>query len=515
MPRTSYENPIIPGFNPDPSVCRVGEDYYLVTSSFEFFPGVPIYRSRDLVHWLLIGHCLTRASQLPLEGAPCSGGIWAPTIRYHDGLFYMVSTNLSSGGIFWVTAEDPAGEWSEPVRIAQGGIDPSLFFDEDGKAYLASTGSRDGVPGIIQSEIDSRSGELLSQPRFIWAGTGGQCPEGPHLYKIDGTYYLLIAEGGTHYGHMATIARSASPWGPFEGCPRNPILSHRDRNGHPIQGTGHADLVRAADGSWWAVFLGFRVSKKYFHHLGRETFLAPVSFDAERWPLFYKDGTVETRMEADVLEPYAFPVEPARDDFDGPLRKCWSFLRNPRPGSWSLAEAPGSLTLHGNEVSLDDVGSPAFVCRRQEHFDCEVRALLEFEPRWPNEEAGLALYYSNEQHYDFFVSTSVEGRILSLRRVVGDMKYIAARQRIEEGPIVLGILAETLEYRFLFSQGRDGRNMSELGRARTQFLSTEAGNNGFVGTFVGMYSSGNGRACGAPARFDWFEYRALTEREGD
>ena len=206
---TPFRNPIIPGFYPDPSVCRVGEDYYLVTSTFEFFPGVPVFHSRDLVHWEQIGHALTRTSQLPLREAPPSGGIYAPTIRYHEGVFYMVTTNVSYGGNFYVTATDPAGPWSDPIYVDQAGIDPSLLFDDDGKVYFLSNGN--GCMSIC--EIDIATGKKLAPTRPSWKGTGGRYPEAPHLYKINGLYYLMIAEVGTEYGHMETIARSASPYG--------------------------------------------------------------------------------------------------------------------------------------------------------------------------------------------------------------------------------------------------------------------------------------------------------------
>src|SRR5262245_26506144 len=285
-PRISgYRNPVLPGFYPDPSVARVGEWFYLVNSSFEFFPGVPIHRSRDLVHWEPLGYVLTRDSQLPLATAEPSRGIFAPTIRYHAGTYYMITTNVSHGGSFFVTAKDPAGPWSEPVSIAApGGIDPSLFFDDDGKVYLTSTGS---APGIYEAQIDVASGKLLTPQRIVWKGTGGRYPEGPHIYKVRGRYYLMISEGGTEYGHMVTIARASSPGGPFEPCPRNPILTHRDTQlNQPIQGTGHADLVEDGAGNWWMVFLAFRPQGGfYWQHLGRETFLAPVRWDAQGWPV--------------------------------------------------------------------------------------------------------------------------------------------------------------------------------------------------------------------------------------
>ena len=366
----NYQNPVIPGFYPDPSVCRVGDDYYLVTSTFQYFPGVPVFHSRDLVHWRQIGHCLTRESQLPLEHASSRGGIYAPTIRYHDGVFYMITTNVSAGKHFYVSTSDPAGEWSEPIWIDQEGIDPSFLFDGD-HVYFSWT-----MRGAIhQAEIEIATGRLLTEPRLIWHGTGGRYPEAPHLYKIDGIYYLMIAEGGTEYGHMETIARSSSPWGPFEPCPHNPILTHRNRSGHPIQATGHADLVQAQDGSWWAVFLAFRQSVPYanYHHLGRETFLAPVTRDADGWFHVNHDGTVELEMEveaiADGLPPQVWEPEPLRDDFDETvLPLYWNFLRAPNVANWSLTERPGWLRLKGTAFNLDSLDAVTFVGRRQQHF---------------------------------------------------------------------------------------------------------------------------------------------------
>lgn len=505
---TKYKNPVITGFNPDPSICRVGNDYYLVTSSFEYFPGVPIYHSKDLVHWKQLGYCLTRPSQLPLHKAPCSGGVWAPTLRYHEGIFYMTTTNKSGKGNFFVTAANPAGEWSDPVWIEQGGIDPSLFFDDDGRVYYCSTGKIDGQSGIVQSEIDIKTGKLLSPIRFLWTGSGGSCPEGPHLYKINNVYYLMIAEGGTEYGHMVTIARSDSPWGPFESCPRNPILSHRYRKGYEVQGTGHADLVQAHDGSWWAVHLGFRCTRKYFHHLGRETFLVPVKWDEQGWPVMNGNGSVDLEMEAHCLPLQPFAQESLKDDFDDErLKVYWNFLRNPYEGSWSLTERKGWLTLHGSEINLSDVDSPTFIGRRQEHFDCKAQTLIEFSPGVEGAEAGITAYLSSEHHYDFFITKSAGVRQLMVRRVVGDMSYIAFKEILEDRPVILEIAADRYEY--YFSYGYDAGSMKTLGTARTQFLSTEAGILGFVGVYFGLYATGNGRKCTAQAYFDWFDYQVL------
>ena len=345
----TYENPIIPGFYPDPSVCRVGEDYYLVNSSFEFFPGVPLWHSRDLLHWEQLGHVLTRPSQDPLEGCRASGGIFAPTIRHHNGRFYMVTTNVSAGGNFFVWADDIRGPWSEPITIKQGGIDPSFFWDDDGTVYFQSTFGDINGQCIGQCVVDLETGEMLTETRPIWHGTGGKCPEGPHMYKINGKYYLMIAEGGTEYGHMETIARSDSPWGPFESCPRNPILSHRDinpRTGIP-QGLGHADLVEDQNGQWWIVFHGIRPSQFMLHHMGRETMIAPVDWDKDGWPVVNGGKPIENPMTVPTPPNYQEkPVDKAwKDCFQGPELDCrWAYLRNPVLENYSLGNG---LTLRG------------------------------------------------------------------------------------------------------------------------------------------------------------------------
>ena len=253
-----FRNPIIPGYNPDPSITRVGDTFYLVNSSFEFFPGVPIRESKNLVNWAFTGYVLDRESQLPLDGSRPSGGIFAPTIRYHDGMFYMITTNVNlmptGHPNFIVHAEDPAGPWSEPAWISQVGIDPSIFFDDDGSCWYTGTGDDgNGRQGIVCFKLDPMTGEILSDKKIISHGSGGKCPEGPHLYKKDGWYYLMLAEGGTEFGHMETIGRSRTIDGPYEFCPNGPILTARDDNGNgsPIQCTGHADIVDDANGNWW------------------------------------------------------------------------------------------------------------------------------------------------------------------------------------------------------------------------------------------------------------------------
>lgn len=277
-----YHNPIIPGFNPDPSICRVGEDYYLVTSSFEYFPGIPIYHSRDLVNWEQLGNCLTCPQGFPYAKVGDSGGVWAPTIRYETGTFYVTAT-FDSCGNFLVTASDPAGPWSEPVWVNVGGIDPSLYF-EGGRAYYCTNQSlHSGQEEITLWEINVNTGVVLGEGKTLWTGIGGGHLEAPHIYHIGKYYYLLTAEGGTSFNHMVTVARSSSLWGPYAGCPGNPILTNVHDTEKSVLCTGHGDLFQDHQGSWWMVHLSIRTARRTMSHLGRETFLTPV-FWQDDWP---------------------------------------------------------------------------------------------------------------------------------------------------------------------------------------------------------------------------------------
>nr|BBH96093.1 glycoside hydrolase 43 family protein [Thermogemmatispora argillosa] len=515
-------NPILPGFHPDPSICRVGEDYYLVTSSFEYVPGVPIFHSRDLVHWRQIGYCLTRPEQLPLPRSEPSLGIFAPTIRFHQGTFYLITTNMDlyeeRGGRcnFYVTASDPRGPWSDPIWLEQGGIDPSLFFDEDGAVYLTSTA--DQGFGIQQSQIDPVTGKLLTEPRLIWNGTGGAYPEGPHLYKIAGHYYLMIAEGGTEYGHMETLARGPTPWGPWEACPHNPILSHRSLF-HPIQATGHADLVQAHDGSWWLVCLGIRPQPSTrLHHLGRETFLAPVAWDASGWPHVGENGQIPLTFEGPRLPPVPWPPSAARDDFDQPtLGLDWNFLRWPQPGSWSLTARPGFLRLIGGAATLDQGSGVTFIGRRQEHAQCTAAARLEFDPQTDGQEAGLVVWMNARHHYEIALTRQEGRRCVIVRRRIGSLMAIVAREQVEAGPVTLSVRAiqprqpvRGATALYLFSYALDDGEPHEVARGEARYLATEVAG-GFTGVYFALYATTNGEAASVSADFDWFEYRPEPE----
>ncbi|WP_086840204.1 glycoside hydrolase family 43 protein [Amycolatopsis kentuckyensis] len=357
--------PIVPGFHPDPSICRVGDTYYLANSSFEYVPGVPIRRSTDLVSWELVGHALTRPSQLPPSDGAANTGVYAPTLRHHDGRFHLVTTNiLEAGGHLIVTAEDPAGPWSDPVHVpGTTGIDPDLCWDSAGVCHLTWASFRPDLPGIATVPIDLETGAMLAEPRLLWNGTGLAAPEGPHLYRVDGWWYLLLAEGGTERGHAVTIARARTLEGPYEPAPANPILTHRSTT-HPVQNTGHADLVQCADGSWAMVYLGVRPRGKtpQFHVNGRETFLAGVDW-VDGWPVVAEDR---------------FTVPSADNSFVDDFASAGLHPRWVAPGARPVVHraGPGELVLSGSLLTraLDEYwtavvrldvsrGTAAFVVR--------------------------------------------------------------------------------------------------------------------------------------------------------
>jgi xylan 1,4-beta-xylosidase len=517
--RRTYRNPIIPGFYPDPSICRVGEDYYLVTSTFEYFPGLPIFHSRDLVHWRQIGHVLDRPSQLPLDGIEPSAGLYAPTIRYHAGTFYVINTlvrGLKESGNFIVTATDPAGPWSEPHWLEDApGIDPSLFFDDDGRAWY--TGNREPpygerYPGhreIWLQELDLQKMQLVGEKHSLWDGAvkGAVHAEASHLYKIEGRYYLMVAEAGTSHNHAVTIARSDQIGGPYEVNPRNPILTHRHLGlDYPIVGTGHADLVQTQDGDWWMVLLAMRPYGGYFYNLGRETFLVPVVWE-EGWPIVSPGiGRVEFEHAAPDLANHPWPSQPACDHFEAEsLGSNWNFLRTPRDEFWSLRERPGYLRLHLRPQRLSEIANPSFVGRRQRHIGFAVRACMEFSPQNPNECAGVVLLQNNEFHFRYVVSQiGKEGNLVRLIQRRGGEETVLVEESLAEERFYFKVTAQGQDYSFYVSTQPDSWQPLAT-NVDGRLLSTPVAG-GFVGAYIGMYASSNGETSENVADFDWFEY---------
>lgn len=518
-----YTNPVIKGFHPDPSVCAVGEDYYLVNSSFQYFPGVPIFHSRDLVNWTQIGNVLTRREQLELDGALAWGGIYAPTIRHHDGVFYMITTNCSGRGNFIVHTQDPALEWSDPVWIDQGGIDPSLFFHE-GKCWY--TGTCDNW--IVLFELNPLTGEKLGEVRKIWRGTGGRYPEGPHLYFKDGWFYLLIAEGGTEYAHSITIARSRSIEGPYEADPANPVLTHCNLQSQSsiIQGLGHGDLVQAHDGSWWMCCLGFRTQGGNYHLLGRETFMTPIKWEEGSWPRV-EGGAIHIEMNVPTLpQQEAEASNPSLDFSSDTFGPEWVHIRNPFPGNYSFTGSALRLTAG---KSLDErTVSPTFIGRRQEDISFEAvtsvevcgeagasgevcgKAFTSAEVCRPmstsvevcgkaSAEAGLSVYMDADAHYDIFLKRD---GLLAFRVRLGELSHTEEFE-VDKGPLFLKVEGD--ENLYTFSWSSDGKVYHRIGRMNAKYISTE-GSGGFTGIILGLFSAG---VPGSAADFHSYSYRGL------
>jgi xylan 1,4-beta-xylosidase len=521
MPRT-FRNPILTGFYPDPSICRVGDDYYLVTSTFEYFPGLPIFHSRDLVHWRQIGHVLDRPSQLPLDGVRPSGGLYAPTIRYHNGVFYVINTLVSGtirSGNFIVMATDPAGPWSEPYWLeGADGFDPSLFFDDDGKVWYTGTrltaGSdfAKGRTEIWLQELDLANMRLVGEQYVIWDGAvkNAVWSESPHLYKIDGHYYLLTAEGGTAHHHAVIIARSDIINAPYEGNRGNPILTHRHLGlDYPIVGAGHADLVETPNGEWWMVLLAMRPYGGYYYNLGRETFLAPVTWE-EGWPIVsHGTGRVEFTYPAPDLPEHDWPAAPARDDFDQPtLAPQWFFLRTPRDDFWSLSDRSGWLRLRLRPERLSERVNPSLVGRRQQHIHFAAQTMLEFTPQTEHECAGLTLVQNDAFHFCFVVTRTDRPVVRLIKRMAG-VEEILAEQPLDAGRCYLKIEAHEQAYNFYVATEPDvWQPVAKDIDGR--ILSTPVAG-GFVGAVIALYASSNGQASANVADFDWFEYVVLDE----
>lgn len=502
----TYTNPVISGFNPDPSVCRAGEDYYLVTSSFEYFPGVPVYHSRDLINWQQIGYCLDRKEQLNLDGMGLWQGIYAPVIRYHDGLFYMITTLVGGGGNFYVTASDPTGPWSDPIWVDEGQFDPSLFFDDDGKVYC----TRRGPTGIVQAEIDLKTGRLITPLKEIARGYISRDAEGPHLYKINGWYYIMIAEGGTRFLHMETMGRSKNPWGPFEPCPFNPVLAQHEGYSNTIRSTGHAELVQAHDGSWWMFFLATRHTwYDGLSNLGRETFLAPVSWK-DGWPYVEDKYVLDLNVRVKTLPLSKLNAVLKRDEFDAAkMGLKWMHLRNPINNSFTLTEKEGVLRLYGNQYTLSDLNAPAFVGQKQKHISFMATARLSFLPATLNEEAGLTVYQNDRYHYDLAVTRRDGSLCLVVRKTVGDIVAETARVFLPQNAICLRIRSDERKYYFEYSLD-EGGEYKTIDEGLCQLITTELAST-FTGTVIAMYASGNGTMNGSPAEFEWFEYSPVNE----
>lgn len=526
----TYTNPILQGFYPDPGICRVGEDYYLINSTFSYFPGIPIFHSKDLVNWEQIGHVLDRPEQLKLDSLGLSHGVFAPAISYHEGTFYVINTIVNGIGNFFVTATDPAGPWSDPITLPFGGIDPSFFFDDDGMAYIVHNGPPPGDPlyhghrAIYMYEFDPEKKQLVSDEiLLVNGGTDiSKQPiwiEGPHLYKIKDYYYLMCAEGGTSEGHSEVIFRSKDVKGPYVSWEKNPILTQRHLDPSrkfAVTSTGHADLIEDTNGDWWAVFLGCRPyppEEMNHYNTGRETFMAPVTWE-NNWPLINAgNDLVKYQYRAPELKEYITPNTlpkanfSVKDEFgDTVLAFAWNQIRTPHTKWYSLSENPGHLQINLREEKLSELVNPSFIGRRQQHAFCTAQTAIEFQPENQSEVAGLAIF-QNEKHF-YLVEKGLNKNQQAVIRLVksGDELQMLKEMPLDENkaPLILQITARGKDYDFAFSY--DGKELISLADdVDGTFLSTKTGG-GFVGAYFGMYASSNGTPSDNHADFDWFKY---------
>ncbi|MGZ8536937.1 MAG: glycoside hydrolase family 43 protein [Flavisolibacter sp.] len=526
-----YTNPILAGFYPDPSICRVGNDYYIVNSSFAYYPGLPLFHSKDLVSWKQIGHAMNRPEQLDLIGAGVSRGLFAPAISYHKGTFYIVCTLIDKGGNFVITAKDPAGPWSNPTWLkGVDGIDPSIFFDEDDKAYLMynsippdNKSLWDGHRTIRMYEFDYKNLKVTGVEKLlINGGTDiSKKPvwiEAPHIYKINGWYYLLCAEGGTGYNHSEVAFRSKTMAGPFIPSEKNPILTQRHldpKRKNPITTAGHADLVETPDGKWYAVFLACRPYEGNHFNIGRETFMAPVTW-IDEWPVITK-GDEEIQYKYLLPQPQVNknPINQFsgnfvyRNDFNSNrLHDRFMFLRTVTKPWFSLAEKKGFIAIEVQPENVSGTGNPSMIAHRQQHIKCETRTSLEFKPESENEKAGL-IVFQNEHHFYYLAQSIDKGKpVIELFKSTGNenMELLASKQ-LSKTPANLQLKIEAKGSSYSFSYSTEKNKWILLKDAvDAKFLSTESAG-GFVGCVFGMYATSLGKESKNKAYYDWFEYK--------
>ena len=521
-------NPILPGFYPDPSIVKVGSDYYLINSSFSYFPGIPIFHSKDLNHWTQVANAIDRPSQMDFMGERLTRGLFAPAINYNKGIYYITCTDIDNLGNFVITATNPAGPWSDPIAIPEvRGIDPSLFFDDNEAYIIYNSEAPDNKPlydghrtvrmyafdlktmKVKGSEIQLVNGGVDISKKPVWI-------EGPHIYKRNGYYYLLAAEGGTSVNHTQVAFRSKNVEGPYVPYEKNPILTQKglDPNRkNPVTSTGHADLVDGPDGQTYAVFLGVRPYEGDYYNTGRETFIAPVKW-IDNWPVINPDVK-------EVQYSYAVNFKPARPqgavaqngnftvkhDLTSDKDLSMLFLRT-KPGAWYQPGKSG-LTLALLPETVMETGSPAFVGRRQQHLISETTTMLDFKPKSSNEKAGLMIL--QDEHHFYFIAKSVNqsgNPVVQLFK--GDkgeagMKLIAETSLpTAEGKLSFKIAAENDQYRFYYA-AKDG-NWKQLGGDMDgKFLSTKVAG-GFLGSLFGLYATSSGQPSSNKVVFTKLEY---------
>ena len=538
-----FTNPIISGAHPDPSICRAGDDYYIVNSSFEYFPGLPIHHSKDLVNWDLIGYGLHRENQcngeMNLIDVQSDGGIHAPTIRYHKGTFYIITTNVYNSGDgspgqminFIITAKDPSGPWSKP-HIIEGapGIDPDIFFDDNGKVYFTGTHSpgdmnSNGIGEIWIQELDIKKWKLIGKRHTVWDGIFGCCTEGPHIYKEHGLYYLLVAEGGTGKNHAVMIAASENIFGPYEENQRNPILTTRHlSNEYFVNSTGHADMIELDDGRWYMVSLGKRNDLDGDANMGRETYLMPMQWEPtivkweqvseDRWePLKYLFPVVAPLTgKIERFTPLPYPDKPHYidntfiDDFlDRTLDLRWTFIRVPESKTYSLSENPGFLRLFSKPSLIENRKRFSLVGFRQKESDFEFEVKMKFLPNNDKVESGM-IHYQKEWNYLTNTVIKTKNKFYLEQRLKEKGKKVVTLKKVilknYDGNITLKISSRKGKHDFYYSLNNDSSFIYFTSMDAIKILDRN-----YTGALLGLYTTSNGVLSQDYADFDWIRYK--------
>ncbi|MBK5721690.1 glycoside hydrolase family 43 protein [Dysgonomonas sp. Marseille-P4677] len=509
---SSFYNPILPGWYSDPSICFDGKDYFLVTSTFIYYPGVPIFHSKDLVNWKQIGHVLDRSSQLEnFQGQKVSGGIFAPAISYnpHNQTYYMITTNVGAGN-FFVKTKDPFGKWSEPIYLPEvGGIDPSFFFDDNGRAYIINNDGMDGKElydghrSIRIREFDVKIDKTIGPWKMLVNGGVNLAEkpiwiEGPHMYKIKGKYYLMAAEGGTGPNHTEVIFRGDTPMGDFKPWEKNPILTQKHLSGdrtNPITCAGHADLIQTKEGDWWAVFLACRPIDNKFENLGRETFILPVRWSDDGYPYMTKDDEVISmilkREGVTRGSDVTFGNFDWRDDFELPtLGLDWITLRSSAEDLYSLSKNPGYLSLKESEVKVSEMKTPAFLARRMQHHKFVSTTRMYFNPSDDQDIAGILLF-KDEDHHIFFAIQGIENeKEIKIEQISGTDRKVLAKGIVsiqKDQAIDLKVVSNGTNYDFYYNVDDNNWQLLALGVSAQNLSTANAG--GFTGTTIGLYAT--------------------------
>lgn len=519
-----FKNPILSGFYPDPSICVVGDDYYMVTSSFVYFPGIPIFHSKDLIHWEQIGHGISSPKQLDYKNCETSLGLWAPTIRYHNGTFYIINTFVSGGreanrDNYIITSNSIYGPWSKACFI-QGadGIDPSLFFDKDGRMwyvgnYISEKNHYEGHHGIYLCELDKKTFQFIGERKIIWDGekTRSKWIEAPHIYHINGYYYLMVAEGGTFTNHSVMIARCKTIDGEYEICPRNPIITHRHLSlEHPISVVGHGDLIKTKHNEWWMVLLGVRPRQHGHFNLGRETFLIPIKWDDDGWPrIDTVNGLVNEYERVPNLSYYQVSPQFYSDNFESDkLHFCWNTIHPLKASSFSLNQRFSYLRLYLQPEVLHEICTPAFIGRRQQHTQFQATSAMEFLPTNEKEEAGLALVQDDRFHYRFTRILKNNTSMLQVVEVNNHKETILSSIPIPSCQRIY-LTISCNEYGYHFYYGLQEHEMKPIVTNVSLNLLSSITNEGFTGTYIGMYATSNHTQVTSFADFDWMIYEGF------